>query len=206
MRLNFRNIAAALWILVAAAPAVAFDVFLDYNTDEDPYTFVNAVDGPETVPIDIVVSFDEADLDLPSIMFFVNWGYEWGDPCYTVVGKVYYGFEQGAYLPDMSVFTNIFAYTCICRELRCSCASYFIIDADISGLTEPGNYVIARLDFSRWGTFMCWNKLWALAEFQTNCYSPDCANPEDPRTILTMQGKPTSIEDNSWGKVKALYR
>lgn len=205
-------LAPFLILVVSTGPASAVDVFLDYNTDDDPDTFVNVVEELETVPVDIVAHFDAADLGVTFVQFLVVWGYGGEDPgdpgCFDTYGSVDYVWGVA---PDRPPFTNIQPVTCVCR-LRCFCTSQMLVTAEVAGLTQPGNYVIARLDFSRWGYAIqgCGAFLWQGAQFQTSCIFPSCANPTDPRAVMTLGELPVAVDEpnraGSWGQVKALYR
>lgn len=219
MRTYSRSGVSCLLLLMVAGPARAFDIFLDYNTDDDPNTFVNYVVGPEIVPIDLVVSIDAEDvarLNGGTITAFVNWGYGGSDPedpgCSELRGNI----EFNSYdpLPDQEPFTNIVAYTCVCLNgVRCSCDAEMIVDADVTGLSEPGNYLLARLNYSRWGWSLknCGKAtLWPQAIFESHCISPLCPGTDDPRHLMFLQESATSpgdgVSSSTWGRVKSLYR
>jgi hypothetical protein len=94
---------------------------------------------------------------------------------------------------------------------RCQCDATLIIDADVEGLVQPGNYLLARLNFSRQGFSVdCTHPVWPLAEFESGCGWPPCANPGDPRATLIIRDTATnaeaSVETFAWGRVKSLYR
>ena len=191
-------------------PAGAFDVFLDHNTDNDPDTFSNLVQGPISAPVDVIVSFDAADLGTTVISVVIRWGYTppSGDPeCYDVKGSVL-GFQNGTPLPDRGPFTNIVPMQCVCRGFRCFCDAELLIQASVSGLTQPGNHVLASLELSRAGRALdnCSGFVWVQSDFQAECVFPACASPGDPRAKMTLTDGSTAVESSSWGKVKALYQ
>lgn len=206
-----RTLGPLALLLAASPPARAFDVFLDHDTDNDPSTFENLVEGPLSAPVDLVVSFDAGDLAVGTVSFIVRWGYNPPDPggsqgCFDTMGSIDY--VPWDPLPDQGPFTNAVAYTCVCR-FRCNCEAEMSVQADVSGLTQPGNYVLATLDFSRmgWSKQSCGTMVaWPQADFETFCLFPACDNPGDPRAKLTITDGATSVESSSWGKVKALYR
>ena len=202
-------LAAVALVAISAPPSPALDVFLDHNTDDDLTTFTNQVFGPDTVPIDVIVSIDEADLGMTGISVMVQWGYGGGGlGCYDVYGSIdHFPYDP---LPDSGIFRNVVGYRCVCFA-RCLCDAELNIDATIEGLTEPGNYLLARLDFSRRGFASdCTFPVWDTAYFETFCFWPQCANPSDPRTTMLLRETATSsgegVENLAWGRVKALYR
>lgn len=200
--------------LLLAAPTLAYDVFLDADDDGDPYTFVNEVTGPETVPVNLVVRFTAEDLGITHISFVVQWGYggeEPGNPgCSDVYGSI--GYYPYTALPDRPPFAGIVPYTCACR-LRCSCDAQMVVEADVSSPGEPGNYVLATLDFSRVGSSIaeCGSPTpWPLAQFSTYAWFPAFDHPGDPRSGLTLAATSTSAEEpaglRTWGRVKGEFR
>lgn len=211
MELRHSHLLAPLLFLAAAAPAGAFDIFLDHNTDNDPTTFVNLVEGPVSAPVDLIVTFDVADLGVTSLSAVVQWGYGPPDPggsqgCFDAIGSIVY--VPWTPLPDQGPFTNVVPFTCVCR-FRCQCDAEMFIQADVTGLTQPGSFVLATLDFSRVGSSIANCGLpttWAQSDFEVFCQFPVCASPGDPRTKMTITDGSTAVESSSWGKVKALYQ
>lgn len=206
-----------LLIFGAAVPALAADVFLDHDTDNNPYTFENLVEGPISVPVSIVVSFTAADLGATSVSAVIQWGYTPPDPggsqgCFDTKGSI--GYVAWTPLPDQGPFTNVVPYSCVCK-FRCSCDAQMFIQADVTGLTQPGNYVLATLDFSRMGYSLqdCGNPVeWPQSDFEAFCVFPNCGSSGDPRAKMTITDGATAVDGgvldgrSSWGKVKALYR
>jgi len=197
-------------LLLPAAPAGAFDVFLDHNTDNDPTTFTNLVEGPVTAPVDVIVSFDAADLGTTSLSFLVKWGYGPPNPggsqgCYDVKGDI--DLLPGTVLPDQGPFSAIVADRCICRFLRCSCDAEMLFQASVN-VTQPGNYVLATLDFTRTGFEQtgCGDFTWVQSDFEAVCIFPACDSPGDPRSKMTITDGSTEVENSSWGRVKSLYQ
>lgn len=203
-------VAVAASALLAAGPAGAVTVFLDHNTDDDLTTFENLVVGPVSVPVDIVAVVDPEDLGLTFLSVTIQWGYGGGGlGCYDVYGST--DAEYFVPLPDSGPFTNIIPYTCVCFG-RCSCDAMLVIDADVSGLTAPGPYLLARIEFSRRGFSVdCTHPIWPVAQFQAYCQVQECDNPlGDPRTTMVLRETATStggaLEERTWGRVKALHR
>jgi hypothetical protein len=208
---TFTPLAAAALLLLPAGPAHAFDVFLDHDTDNDPTTFTNLVEGPISAPVDVVVSFTSADLGTTALSFLVRWGYTPPNPggsqgCFDVKGSIL-GWVNGSPLPDTGPFTNIQPLQCVCRELRCQCDAELLIQADVN-VTQPGNYVIASLEFSRVGRKLstCNTFTWVQSDFETYCNFPACDTSGDPRSKMTLTDGSTEVEGSSWGRVKSLYQ
>jgi hypothetical protein len=203
VRRSFFSGSLAAGLILLAAPADAYDVFLDYNTDGILQTFNNEAVGPVSVPVDIVVEIQPGDLGLSFFQAGIGWGYggSTGDPgCFDVFGSVDYIRDQP--LPDAPPFVNIVPFTCVCFG-RCWCESQLFISADVSGLTSPGLYRIATLTFSRVGFANdCSSPTYAISTFTT--YS------SDPRGTLVIRSDAVAVgqgvETTNWGRIKALYR
>ncbi|HMB67958.1 MAG TPA: hypothetical protein VKU85_01560 [bacterium] len=211
--MTFRTLAlfAAMLLVLPAAPAGAFDVFLDHNTDNDPSTFSNLVEGAISAPVDVIVSITPADLGVSTLSFVIKWGYGPPSPggsqgCFDVKGSIL-GWEPGLLLPDSGPFTNIEPLQCICRELRCFCAAELLIQANVN-VTQPGNYVLASLVFTRSGLeeSTCNSFTWAQSDFEVICGFPSCDTSGDPRAKMTITDGATAVESSTWGRVKSLYQ
>lgn len=203
LRSSAAAIAAFLLVSLAYGVAHSYEVFLDHNTDNDISTFENLVVGPETVPIDIVVQIDPSE---PIVHATITWELGEANPdgsaCADVFGSVdYMPFEP---LPDAFPFTSVTAFTCVCITEPCICDAMMTVEAYVVGLTEPGLYRLATLDFSRNGYSQeCQVTTWPTATFQTGSSQPQ-------GTLVITDGASTGAEDDianrTWGRVKTLYR
>jgi len=196
--------AIATLILFLSAPGEvrSYEVFLDHNTDGDINTFENLVVGPESAPIDIVLQIDPGETIVNA---WIAWEFGETNPdglaCADIFGSVEY--VPYAPLPDAFPFTNVVAYTCVCVAAPCPCDAQVVIEAQVAGLTEPGLYRLATLDFSRVGyTQDCTTTVWPSATFQTG-------SPQPQGTLVISDGTTAvgdGLDSRSWGHVKTSYR
>jgi len=211
---NLRVARTVAAVLVVAAlivhPAAAVTVFLDHNTDDNPYTFENLVVGPVSVPVDVIVYIGPQDTNLTFLSVLIQWGYGGGgEGGYDVYGSTDAGYFEP--LPDSPPFTGIIPYTCLCFG-RCFCDAMVNIDATVAAPVAPGPYLLARLEFSRQGfSRECTYPIWPIAEFQAFCQVAGCDNPiGDPRTTMVIRDVATTVgdavEERTWGRVKGIYR
>ena len=202
LRHTFAALVAACFLFLAYGSAHSYEVFLDHNTDGDITTFENLVVGPVSAPIDIVVQLDPSE---PIIHATITWEMGEANPkggaCADFFGSVdYVPWEP---LPNSFPFMNVVAFTCVCITAPCICDATVTIEAYVIGLTEPGLYRLATLDFSRVGMNQdCGSTTWSTATFTTGS--------AEPQGTLVITAAPTGTgddaENRSWGGVKALYR
>lgn len=203
MESRFRRLAAALALsLFAPQGVLSYEVFLDHDTDNDISTFENLVVGPESVPIDIVVQIEPGE---SIVSAWISWEFGDANPdgfaCADIFGSVdYVPYEP---LPDAFPFTDVVAFTCVCVAAPCPCDAEVVIQAQVAGLTEPGLYRLATLDFSRVGaTQECATTAWPAAVFRTGSTEPQ-------GTLVITDGTTSAgdgVESRSWGRVKTSYR
>jgi hypothetical protein len=183
--------------------ANAFEVFLDYNTDDDITTFQNLVVGPVTVPIDVIVSVDPSDTVIHAL---ISWEYGDANPegfsCADFYGSVSY--EPFVQLPSEFPFVAVTPFSCVCFTAPCPCDAELVIEAYVVGLTEPGTFKLATLDFSREGANQdCGTTVWPAATFTTGSSAPEGT------LVITAEGVTGSdepIASRTWGRVKTMYR
>jgi len=83
MSLSLKCLGSALCVLfVLATPssALAYEVFLDYDTDSDPSTINNIAIGPTSVIVNIVIVFTPLEMAFPpaQVAFTLDWDCEGG--------------------------------------------------------------------------------------------------------------------------------
>ncbi len=184
--------AALVVIALAASPAPAYRVYLDHDTDADPATFENVVEGLASAPVTIAVVLGPEDADLDFATFAIAWTCDQAGPFGVPHGDIEW---PPAPVPSPP-FTD--PVQIACTGLGCGCVAYRLFESPVGEPRAPGTYRFAILDFSRDAAF-------DEVRFEVDCW--ECAYVPGDEALRTMTfWSPIPVGPAGWGRTKAAYR
>lgn len=194
-------LAAVILTWIATPATFAYRVFLDYDDDDDLWTFRNLVEGPVTVPITLVVAIDSTDAGLTDVHFLVEWDCVDSAQCY-------FGEPHGDIL--WSDLSDTFPFSAIdmfaCTGLTCECTGTRHFTAVVDTAAE-GHWALGTLPFTRTGLGAgCEPLVYGEVEFRVQCSSCSYEPEDDPLTRMLLREGAIPARAATWGRMKALYR
>jgi hypothetical protein len=207
---RLRLLAAIVIAACHVAPASAYRVYLDHDTDGDLTTFVNEVAGPVSAPITYVVEFDSLDVDagVPTVAFHLSWDCE-SSGCE-------FGTRHGSILDDWQLpetggpFMFISEGTCL--DLTCECRARRTYSAYVLPPPPPiGHHAFGTQELSRIGDdSSCGEMIHDVVEFRLDCPQCNYRPGDEARTRMLIRTMDTAVNDgvaaDRWGRIKAAYR